>query len=164
MTTNALTELLWVYVLSLIPSFEGRYAVVVGLAMGLSPSGVMTAASLGVLTLSLILPKVLPKIDDLMNSLARSEYGLASRLGTTYLRYVGRVRGRVKPYVSKWGFIGLTIFVAVPLPGTGVWTGALAAYVLGMRGRGVVTALILGGLLSNVITLVPTLLTTKLIP
>ena len=32
--------------------------------------------------------------------------------------------------MQKWGWLGLLIFVAIPLPGTGAWTGALAASVL----------------------------------
>lgn len=41
-------------------------------------------------------------------------------------------RGGDKLYDSmkKWGWLGLLIFVAIPLPGTGAWTGALAASVL----------------------------------
>lgn len=164
MSGEVLKYLLWIYVLSLIPSFEGRYAVLVGIALKLDPIEVFIIASLGVLTLSLILPKVLPKIDDLMNSLSNSKYSLLKSVSSTYLRYVGRVRSKVRPYIEKWGFIGLTIFVAIPLPGTGVWTGALAAYILGFRSRVAIPALILGGLLSNVITLVPALVTSKLIP
>ncbi len=164
MSGEVLKYLLWIYVLSLIPSFEGRYAVLVGIALKLNPIEVFIIASLGVLTLSIILPKVLPKVDDLMNSLSSSKYSLLKSVGSTYLRYVSRVRSKVKPYIEKWGFIGLTVFVAIPLPGTGVWTGALAAYLLGFRSRVAIPALVLGGLLSNVITLVPALVTTKFIP
>ena len=32
--------------------------------------------------------------------------------------------------MQKWGWLGLLIFVAIPLPGTGAWTGSLAASVL----------------------------------
>ena len=35
--------------------------------------------------------------------------------------------------VEKYAFWGLTIFVAIPLPGTGAWTGSLIASVTGMR-------------------------------
>lgn len=57
------------------------------------------------------------------------------------------------------GFIGLTLFVAVPLPGTGVWTGgALAAYLLGIEKGQTIPALILGGVLSmGGITVLPAL-------
>lgn len=52
------------------------------------------------------------------------------------------------------GFIGLALFVAVPLPMTGVWTGALAAWILRMEKRYAIPALILGtGMATIVVTL-----------
>ncbi len=72
------------------------------------------------------------------------------KIARLYIYYVERVRKKAHSYVEKWGFIGLTVFVAVPpLPGTGVWTGgALAAYLFGIEKKRTVPALILGGLLS----------------
>jgi len=79
------------------------------------------------------------------------------------LRYVERVRKKAHPYVEKWGFLGLVVFVAIPLPGTGVWTGSLAAYIFGIEKRKAISALIIGGLLSIMITLLPSLGLVKII-
>ncbi len=35
--------------------------------------------------------------------------------------------------IKKYGKVGLMLFVGIPLPGTGAWTGALAAILLGMK-------------------------------
>ena len=143
-----------VFFLSLVPTFEGRYAIVYGIGRGYPLWRTLLAASLGVLTLSLVLPALLPYIDRLMLWL---EGTFLKKIAHLYLHYVERVRRKAHPYVEKWGFIGLTIFVAVPLPGTGIWTGALAAYLLGIEKKQTVAALILGGLLSMAITLGPAL-------
>ncbi|KUH34677.1 ligand-binding protein SH3 [Thermococcus celericrescens] len=143
-----------VFLLSLIPTFEGRYAIVYGIGRGYPLWETLLAASLGVLLLSLVLPAALPYIDRLMLWL---EGTFLRKIAHLYLYYVERVRKKAHPYVEKWGFIGLTIFVAIPLPGTGVWTGALAAYLLAIGRKQTVPALILGGLLSMVITLLPAL-------
>ncbi len=143
-----------VFLLSLVPTFEGRYAIVYGIGRGYPLWETLLAASLGVLTLSLLLPALLPYIDRLMLWLEKTSLRKIAHL---YLYYVERVRKKAHPYVEKWGFIGLTIFVAIPLPGTGIWTGALAAYLLGIGRRQTVPALILGGLLSMAITLGPAL-------
>ncbi len=143
-----------VFLLSLIPTFEGRYAIVYGIGRGYPLWETLLAASLGVLLLSLVLPAALPYIDRLMLWL---EGTFLRKVAHLYLYYVERVRRKAHPYVEKWGFIGLTIFVAIPLPGTGVWTGALAAYLLAIEKRQTVPALILGGLLSMAITLLPAL-------
>ncbi|NPA85667.1 MAG: small multi-drug export protein [Crenarchaeota archaeon] len=51
--------------------------------------------------------------------------------------------------VEKYGTLGLALFVGIPLPGTGVWTGALAGYLLGLRKRDVIIALALGNALAT---------------
>jgi uncharacterized membrane protein len=149
-----LNGLLEVFLLSLVPTFEGRYAIVYGIGRGYPLLGTILAASIGVITLSLVLPPVLPYIDGVMLWLEKTPLKKVARL---YIYYVERVRKKAHPYVEKWGFIGLTIFVAVPLPGTGVWTGALAAYIFAVEKGQTVPALILGGLLSMAITLGPAL-------
>ena len=149
-----MNSFLEVFFLSLVPTFEGRYAIVYGIGTGYPLWETLLAASLGVLTLSLVLPAVLPYIDRFMLWLEKTPLRKVAHL---YLYYIERVRKKAHPYVEKWGFIGLTIFVAIPLPGTGVWTGALAAYIFAVEKRQTVPALILGGLLSMAITLGPAL-------
>ena len=149
-----MNNLLEVFVLSLVPTFEGRYAVVYGIGRGYSLSGTIIVAAFGVLLLSLVLPAVLPYIDRFMFWLEGTPLRKVARL---YLYYVERVRKKAHPYLERWGFWGLLIFVAIPLPGTGVWTGALAAYLLGIKNRRAFPALLLGGLLSMAITLLPSI-------
>ncbi len=59
-----------------------------------------------------------------------------------------RRRGKV---VEKYRAIGLTLFVGVPLPGTGAWTGALAAFVFGIPFRYAVPAIVAGVLIAGVL-------------
>jgi len=59
-----------------------------------------------------------------------------------------RRRGKL---IEKYEAIGLTLFVAVPLPVTGAWTGALAAFVFGIRFRWAVVCIGLGILLAGVV-------------
>lgn len=47
-------------------------------------------------------------------------------------RFVEKSRVKVHAKVEKYGYWGLMIFVAIPLPVTGAWTGALGAWVLGL--------------------------------
>lgn len=144
----------YVFLLSLVPTFEGRYAIVYGIGRGYPVGETLLLAGAGVALLSFFLPMLLPLIDWLMLGLEDTFLGGLARF---YLRYVERVRVKAHPYVEKWGFLGLIIFVAVPLPGTGVWTGSLAAYIFGMERKKTVPALLIGGLLSMAITLLPSL-------
>jgi len=53
--------------------------------------------------------------------------------------------------VKRWGFWGLVVFVCIPLPGTGAWTGAVAATLIEMRTRKAVLAISLGVIIAGII-------------
>jgi uncharacterized membrane protein len=59
-------------------------------------------------------------------------------------KLIERARNKVKKSVDKYGYIGLAIFVAIPLPLTGAYTGALGAWVLGMDMKKAFLAVALG--------------------
>ena len=52
--------------------------------------------------------------------------------------------------VTKYKYLGLAIFVAIPLPGTGAWTGALAAAFLDMPLRKALPSIFAGVLVAGV--------------
>ena len=56
-----------------------------------------------------------------------------------------------KGTIEKYEFLGLIIFVGIPLPGTGAWTGALIASILGIKFRKAFPAVILGVCMAMVI-------------
>ena len=143
------TIIMKVLFLSLIPTFEGRYALIAGAAMGLDPLTSFLIATIGVVLLSTMLSLLLPWIDNLLQHLS----GKNNLLGRLYTRYLVRVRRKAKPYIDKYGLIGLTLFVAVPLPGSGIWTGSLAGFLLGLDRWRMLAVLLAGGILSNTITL-----------
>lgn len=59
-----------------------------------------------------------------------------SRHSATMYRFFtwlfARTRRKHSATFEKWKYVGLMIFVAIPLPGTGAWSGALAAFVFGI--------------------------------
>ena len=59
-------------------------------------------------------------------------------------RFVERSREKLRSGVEKWGAFGITLFVAIPLPITGAWTGTLGAWVLGLSKKKTLLAVILG--------------------
>lgn len=143
------TIIMKVLFLSLIPTFEGRYALIAGAAMGLDPLTSFLTATIGVVLLSIALSLLLPWIDNMLQHLSNRN----SILGRLYTRYLVRVRRKAKPYMDKYGLIGLTLFVAIPLPGSGIWTGSLAGFLLGLDKWRMLAVLLSGGILSNTITL-----------
>jgi uncharacterized membrane protein len=62
-----------------------------------------------------------------------------------------RVHRGASEKVQKYGTLGLIAFVAVQLPGTGVWSGALAAYLLGIEPKRAVLALAAGNAIATAV-------------
>ena len=73
-------------------------------------------------------------------------------------RYLDNLRKRGEPEVEKYGFWGLFLFVAVPLPITGAYTGTILAWLLGMDWRKAFPAVGLGVIVAGVVVLLITLL------
>tara|TARA_Y100000310_G_scaffold307825_1_gene350280 strand:- start:1467 stop:1943 length:477 start_codon:yes stop_codon:yes gene_type:complete len=74
-----------------------------------------------------------------------------------YQKMVLKTQKKVHKYVERWGVLGLSLFIGLPLPGSGVYSGALAAYLLGFRFRDFFKAAVIGVLIAGVIvTLVST--------
>jgi uncharacterized membrane protein len=73
-------------------------------------------------------------------------------------RFVERARNKLEGGVAKWGALGVALFVAVPLPVTGAWTGTLGAWMLGLPKRKTLPAVILGVAAAGAIVTAVTLL------
>ncbi len=151
---------LTVFLLSLLPSFEGRFALLIGIFQGLRPETAILVAMGGVILLSMVLPHAFHQIDNLMGWLSNRRVG--EKIASAYLGYVGRLRVKAAPYLDRYGIPGLILFVALPIPSSGIWTGALLAYLLGMGKSKATLILLAGGTLSNLITLTLAVLGFKL--
>jgi uncharacterized membrane protein len=72
-----------------------------------------------------------------------------------------RAQRKLAPYVEKYGGIGVALFIGVPLPGSGVYTGAVGAYLLGVRKRSFAWANVLGVLIAGAAVTAVTLLASN---
>ncbi|HIH36954.1 MAG TPA: small multi-drug export protein [Methanocellales archaeon] len=68
-----------------------------------------------------------------------------------------RTRSRHSEYFEKYGAIALSLFVAIPLPVTGAWTGCAAAFVFGIKFSHALPAIFFGVLIAGVIVTLTTL-------
>ncbi len=74
--------------------------------------------------------------------------------------YVKKFQKKVDKFEKKYqnlGFFALVLFVAVPLPGTGAWTGCLVSWLLGLDRKKSILAIALGVLIAGTIILFGTL-------
>lgn len=82
----------------------------------------------------------------------------------TFCLEKGRKGGRkLTEKAGRGTFVALLLFVGIPLPGTGAWTGTLAASILDMDFKSTVLAVMLGVLLAGVIMMTASVIGFSLI-
>ena len=96
----------------------------------------------------------------LLGLVAEEAWELLLRLSTRIkalrilVRRVVSAQEKAGNLVERYGVIGLSLFVAVPLPVTGIYTGSVVAVLLGLNKRAAILSLVLGGVLSVLIVAV----------
>ena len=135
-----MSELLITLLLSLVPSFEARYAIPAALALtDLSPALLFSTC---VLLNIAVIPVTFIGLDLLAPPFRRKYKWIDS----IFLWFWKRGQRR------RWKFPILVAFVTVPLPGTGAYTGALMAYLFGLERNPAILAIAVGVILSATLT------------
>ncbi|KAJ7554887.1 hypothetical protein O6H91_05G014500 [Diphasiastrum complanatum] len=139
-----------VFTLAMLPILELRGAIPVGYWMHLEPWKVYALSILGNM---IPVPFILLYLDKLSSFLAGE-----SSVAKKFLAWLfNNAREKAGP-IEEFRWIGLMLFVAVPFPGTGAWTGAIIAALLGMPFWNAMWAnfcgVILAGLLVNLLVTV----------
>jgi len=114
-----------VLIIGALPVTEARGAVIAGINFFHLPALQVLALSVAGNFLS-ITPLAL-FLEPLEQALRRN------RLTARLLHWAFARAERNAARVQRWGPLGLFLFVAIPLPGTGAWTGTLIALLLGLR-------------------------------
>jgi uncharacterized membrane protein len=136
---NLLGKELTVMLTAALPVIEIRGAIPVGMSIGMSPTHATIISFIGSM---LPVPILLFSIRPVFNHLKKTKLfkGLIDKL---------TIRSQSKSVsIQKYGFWGLLIFVAIPLPGTGVWSGTLAAALLDMRFKVAFPAILIGNFIA----------------
>ena len=140
----ALLAILAVAAVAFLPAVEVRGAIPLAYALLKGCGNLLwVGVAVAVASNALVAPAALHILSRIESWLLRRSGGFWGRVRNAYLRVVERASRR-KDVVERWGAIGLAVFVAIPVPGSGAWTGALIAHVLRM-GRGRALASIIAG-------------------
>jgi len=80
-----------------------------------------------------------------------------SKLADRFFEWLfARTRKRIEAKIEKYGALGLMLFVAIPLPVTGAWTGCIAAFLFGVKTRKAFPSILAGVMIAGVIVSVIT--------
>lgn len=163
----SLEEFLWTFFISALPVIELRGAIPVALLEGelpryfasIIPSTLIENEIKWYYALPVAyagnlfpVPFLLKFLDPVVRFV--SKVRILDRL----VQWVFRRTRRHSEIVEKYERIGLILVVAIPLPGTGAWTGALLAFLLGLDFKKSFISIVIGVLIAGVIVTVLTLL------
>ncbi len=126
---------------SMIPVVELRGGIPFGVAAGLPVWAAFIAAVIGNL---IPVPFIIVYIRRIFQWMRRHMPRLNSLVDK--LERKAHLKGQ---RVTKYKYLGLMLFVAIPLPGTGAWTGSLAAAFLDMPLRKAIPSVIVGVLIAG---------------
>lgn len=87
-----------------------------------------------------------------------SRWCMKFQAGRAFFEWLFARTRRKSASIEKYETLGLTIFVAIPLPATGAWTGAMAAFLMGMQFHHAMLSILLGVLIAGVIMTVLSLM------
>ena len=135
-----LKNYLWVFLISMVPLIELRGAIPVSQALGMPilPSYIISVIGnmLPVPFIYLFARKVL-------------EWGADKPIVGKFFTFC--LEKKLQEKAGRGLFVALLLFVGIPLPGTGAWTGTLAASILDMDFKSSTLAVMLGVLLAGII-------------
>ena len=136
------TVLITTLLIAMVPVLELRGAIPIGVSLGLHPIVATFVAIIGNFLPILPILLLLTKIFDFLRERKFSK------------KFIAKLEERVekkRDVVDKYGWLGLIILVAIPLPGTGAWTGALVAGVLEMKTKTAALAIAAGILIAGLV-------------
>ena len=141
-------EVVLTFFAAMVPVLELRFAIPFGVARGLRLWTSIWASVLGNLV---PVPFIVVFITRIFAWLRRR----SARFNTLVDSLERRAEGK-KATVEKYAFWGLVVLVAIPLPGTGAWTGALVAAMMRLKLKRAFPAIAVGVLIAAVIVSVIT--------
>ncbi len=135
-------ELILIFLISMVPVFELRGSM--PLALALTDINPVVIFSICVALNILMIPIVFKGLDWLAPPLIKRYKKIRSIFNWF----------RRRSYNRKWGLVGLAAFVAIPLPGTGAFTGTVIVYLLKMDRKQAALAIAAGVIAAGVLVLV----------
>jgi uncharacterized membrane protein len=128
----------------MIPIIELRGAIPMGAIFGMPW---WQSYILSVIGNMLPVPIILLFVKAVLNFMARSNVKLFNKVADFLFKRVDKRRGKIE----KYSFWGVCLFVAVPLPVTGAWTGSLVAAMIDMKFWKALLSCLLGVMIAGVV-------------
>lgn len=141
-------NIIMTFLVSMVPVIELRGAIPLGVLNGLDVGTAMIVSIVGNLVpvpfIIIFIRKIFKWMQTKSKALAKVVHKMEEKAD------------KRKDQVLKYEFWGLLLLVAIPLPGTGAWTGALVAAMLDMQLKRAFPAIFLGVVTAGIIVTIAT--------
>jgi uncharacterized membrane protein len=133
-----------VFFISILPILELRGGLLAAAILGVKP---LTAYIVSMIGNILPVPFILLFINKILEWMLKSKVKWISKMA----KWLYKKADKNKEKIEKYGYLGLLLFVGIPLPGTGAWTGCLVASVLEMDKKKSFIAAMIGVAMASII-------------
>lgn len=138
---------LLVFIISLMPVLELRGGLIAAAILGLDAAPSYIISIIGNI---LPVPFILLLITKILEWMRNSKIGLFNKVANWLYSKVEKHKGQIE----KYGYLGVILFVGIPLPGTGAWTGSLIASVLELDRKKTFFAVLVGIFIASIIMMI----------
>lgn len=136
-----------VFIISLLPLLELRGGLIAASLLGVKP---LVGYIVSIIGNVIPVPFILLFINKILGWMRNSKIKFFNKVAS----WLDKKAKKNKEKIEKYGYWGLVLFVGIPLPGTGAWTGCLAASVLEMNRKKSFFAVMLGVILASIIMMI----------
>lgn len=136
-----------VFLISLMPILELRGGLLAAALLGLDP---LPSYIISIIGNVLPVPFILLLITKVLAWMRNSKVKLFNKIANWLDEKVEKHKGQIE----KYGYWGVVLFVGIPLPGTGAWTGTLIASVLNMDKKKTFLAVMAGLIMASIIMMI----------
>ncbi len=136
-----------VFIISLMPILELRGGLLAAALLGLEP---LPSYIISIIGNVLPVPFILLLITKVLSWMKNSKLKFFNKVANWLDEKVEKHKGQIE----KYGYLGVVLFVGIPLPGTGAWTGSLIASVLNMDRKKTFIAVLAGIVMASIIMMI----------
>ena len=137
------------FIISLFPFLESRGGILAAFFLGVKPLNALIVSIIGNL---LPIPFILLFLSKVLEWMEKSKVKFFKKVAL----WLKKKADKNKYKIEKYGYLGLILFVGIPLPGTGAWAGSLVAVALNLDRKKSFLCTVVGVLLASAIMMLIT--------
>ena len=136
-----------VFIISLMPILELRGGLLAASLLGVKP---LPAYIISIIGNVIPVPFILLFITKILEWMSNSKIKAFRK----FAKWLYKKKDKHKNKIEKYGYYGLLLFVGIPLPGTGAWTGCLIASLLNLNRKKAFLATMGGIIMASIIMMI----------